>query len=99
VAAVRHAGDPVDVDPSRNALLFVGLGETGFCPARIDGLTVVGHEVHMRSGHPDDDRVSPDEDLNHCTADCNPRTLAIAVPKERLAVRGFVLRGCPQTLR
>lgn len=75
-------GDPPQVDFDTTALVAVGFGESGSCPARFDGLNVDGNRVGVEIGI----EGGPD-----CTADYNPRTMVLEVEREVLPDDGFEL--------
>lgn len=76
------AGHPPQVDFDTVALLFVGFGESGSCPARFDGVSVDGDRVHLAIGT---------EGGPVCTSDYNPRTMVLEVARDALPDGGFEL--------
>lgn len=75
-------GDPPDVDWNVSALLFLGFGESGTCPARFDGVEVDGRNVRMHIGTDG----GPDG-----TSDYHPRTFVVEVGRDQLPPGGFWL--------
>lgn len=75
-------GPPPQVDFNTSALLVVGFGESGSCPARFDGLAVDADVVHVAIGADG----GPD-----CTDDYNARTMVIEVARAVLPNGGFEL--------
>jgi hypothetical protein len=78
----RLSGDTPQVDFDTTALLFVGFGESGSCPARFDGLAVDGERVEVALGW---------EGGPVCTDDYNPRTFVLEVSRDELPDGGFEL--------
>lgn len=76
------SGRPPQVDFDTAALLAVGFGESGSCPARFDGLNVDGGRVDVEIGT----EGGPD-----CTDDYNPRTMVFEVERDALPDDGFEL--------
>jgi hypothetical protein len=76
------SGSPPQVDFATAALLAVGFGESGSCPARFDGMNVDGSRVHVEIGA----EGGPD-----CTDDYNPRTMVLEVERDELPDAGFEL--------
>lgn len=76
-------GQPPQVDFDTTALLFVGFGESGSCPARFDGMSVDGDRVHLVIG--------TEGDGSTCTDDYNPRTMVLGVARDALPDGGFEL--------
>jgi hypothetical protein len=69
----RMRGELPEVDFRRSALVFVGFGESGRCPATLDAVAVRGNAIMITMG-PNDGAV--------CTADYNPRTFVVTVPRQ-----------------
>lgn len=82
------AGQPPQVDFETAALLVVGFGESGSCPARFDGLTVNGNRVQVAVGT---------EGGSPCDDDYNPRTFVLEVAKAALPDGGFEVEVSSRT--
>ena len=89
------SGEPPQVDFDTTALLFVGFGESGSCPARFDGLAVEGDRVGVAIGT---------EGGPMCDDDYNPRTFVLGIARDELPDgrfeltvdgRAFVLSSLP----
>ena len=78
----RLEGEPPKIDFSTSGLLFLGFGESGSCPATFDRLTVRGRVIGVDFG-PRGDGL--------CTADYNPRTFVLAVPRQDMPRGGFTV--------
>jgi hypothetical protein len=65
---------PPVIDMGERDVLFLGFGESGSCPVIFGGLTL--EEATLR--------VEDDQPAQGCTADYNPRTLAVSVAKGSL---------------
>lgn len=81
-------GDPPQIDFDTTALVAVGFGESGSCPARFDGLNVDGNRVGVEIGI---------EGGPACTDDYNPRTMVLEVEREVLPDDGFELTVTDRT--
>jgi hypothetical protein len=82
-------GDFPDVDWDEQAVMFLGLAESGSCPWEFSGLStrdddLLGHLVYDLD-HPDDQEVG-------CTADDNPRTFVVSIDRESVAPDAMTVR-------
>lgn len=67
---------PIEADLDRDVLLFLGFGESGSCPLEYRGLVLDGATVEFV--------LDPELGERTCTDDYNPRTLVLAVGRDRL---------------